>query len=204
MPIKHCKICFKLLKSDSLYEIYNDDSCVCEQCQNKLAPHFQKFRIGGVDGVAIYRYDDNIKSLLYQLKGCCDIELSPIFFNRFKNELKTMYKGYVVVPAPSYVVEDSNREFNHVIEIFKFLNLPIYHIVNKITPFKQAEHSKRRRVEIIDHLQVTSLSEINNKKVLIVDDVMTTGSTLKAMISLLSKGRPKIMKILVMAKRELK
>ena len=42
------------------------------------------------------------------------------------------------------------------------------------------------------------------EKVLIVDDVMTTGSTLKAMVSLIQKGHPKCIKLLVMSKRELK
>ena len=193
-----------MIKNDSFYETINNDSCLCSECQNKLVPYFKKFKIGSADGLAIYRYDDNIKSLLYQLKGCYDVELAPIFFNRFKNELRLVYEGFIVVPAPSFYDEDEAREFNHVVEMFKFLNLHIYHLVNKISKFKQAENTKRQRKTIIDHFACESLSEIYGKKVLIVDDVMTTGSTLKAMVSLLSKGQPKVLKILVMAKREMK
>ena len=115
-----------------------------------------------------------------------------------------MYKGYVVVPAPSYYDDDVLREFNHVIEMYRFLNLPFYHLINKTSEFKQAGNSRRKRKTIINHFSCDSLSEIRDKKVLIVDDVMTTGSTLKAMVGMLSKGHPKTIKILVMAKRELK
>ena len=193
-----------MIKSDSFYETINDDSCLCRECQNKLIPHFLKFRVAGVNGLAIYKYDDNIKSLLYQFKGCYDIELAPIFMNNFKKELKAMFKGYIVVPAPSFNDDDKAREFNHVIEMFKFLNLPILHIVNKVSRYKQAENKKRARGQIIDHFSCEPLEEIKNKKLLIVDDVMTTGSTLKAMVGLLLPGHPKTIKILVMAKRTTK
>ena len=177
---------------------------MCDECQNKLAPYFKRFVVGNADGLAIYKYDDNIKSLLYQFKGCYDIELAPIFLNRFKNELHIAYKGYILIPAPSFDEDDKNREFNHVIEMFKIINLPIYRLVTKTSKFKQAGSKSKQRKEAIDHMSVESYDQIRNKKVLIVDDVMTTGSTLKAMVSLIQKGHPKKIKILVMSKRELK
>ena len=203
-PTKHCKICFKIIKTDSIYETINNDSCLCDECQKKLVPYFKKFTVGNVSGLAIYKYDDNIKSLLYQLKGCYDVELASIFFNRFKKELKTAYKGYIIVPAPSSKDEDTAREFNHVVEIFRFLNLPYYHLINKTSNFKQAENTRKNRKTIIEHFSCENLEQIKGKKILIVDDVMTTGSTLKAMVGMLSKGQPKTIKILVMAKREMK
>ena len=201
IPIKHCKICFKILKSNSFYEFFNGDSCICDQCQNKLAPKFIRFDVEGIKGLAVYEYDDNIKSLLYQFKGCYDIELSPIFFNRFKRELKLMYSGYVIVPAPSYIEDDEKRGFKHVVEMFKIINLPIVEVFKKISPFKQAEHTRRSRAEISKHLEIVNKEKVNNKKVLIVDDVCTTGSTLKALIRLVREANPKDIKILVMSKR---
>ena len=201
IPTKNCKTCFKIIKTDSLYEIINGDSCLCEQCQEKLVPKFISFTVSGVKGTAVYEYDDNIRSLLYQLKGCFDIELAPIFLNSFKKELHFKYIDYILVPAPSFYEEDNKREFNHVVEIFKSINLPFVKCVNKISQFKQATHVKRERKEIIEHFEGENLSLIKNKKVLIVDDVITTGSTLQSMIAIIRKGFPKDIKILVMAKR---
>ena len=189
---------------NSLYESVNQDSLLCEQCQNKLEPYFKKFRVGNATGLAIYRYDDNIKSLLYQLKGCGDVELAPIFINRFKNEIHIMFNGYIVIPAPSYDEDDINRGFNHVVEIFKCINLPMYRYVYKKTRYKQSQFKSKQRKDAIEHLGIDSNEKIKGKKVLIVDDVMTTGSTLRAMVSLIQKGHPKTIKILVMSKREIK
>ena len=174
---------------------------LCERCLNKLTPRFRKFEINGYKGLAIYDYDDEIKSLLYQFKGCYDYELKDVFFYRYFKELSIYYKGYIVVPAPSYHIDDDNRGFNHVEEIYKSFNLKIIDCVKKISPHKQAGLKKKQRLEIEHHLIIENPEQLRGEKVLIVDDVMTTGSTLKAMIDLIKKGEPKKIKIVVMSKR---
>ena len=203
-PTKHCKICFKNIESADFYEILHGDSCVCKTCLQKLIPCFIKFEIEAVDGLAIYEYDDNIKSILYQFKGCYDIELSPVFLNRFKTELHLIYRGYIMIPVPSYIKDDEKREFRHVEEMFKVINLPIVHAVDKIYPFKQAEHTRKERGHISWYLKLVKPEAITGKKILIVDDVSTTGSTLKAMVRLIKSAKPKNIKILVMSKRVIK
>lgn len=183
------------------YQIVNGDSCLCSSCQKQLIPHFQNFEIDGIEGLSVYEYDDNFKSLLYQFKGCYDIELAPIFLNRFKRELHLLYRDYVLVAAPSYYLEDEKREFRHIEKMFECVNLPICYPIEKQTPFKQAEHGRRDRGKIKEHLVLTKPEIITNKNILIVDDVSTTGSTLKAMINLVRSAHPKKMKILVVSRR---
>ena len=203
-PTKICKICFKKLEIADFYQVINGDSCICNLCLDKLKPKFVKFEIEAIDGLAIYEYDDNIKAILYQLKGCYDIELAPVFLNRMKRELHLMYKGYTMVPAPSYYKDDDKREFRHVEEIFKCINLPIEYAVEKISPFKQAEHKRKERGNISHHLRLVKPNVITGKKILIVDDVSTTGSTLKTLVRLVKSAKPKQIKILVMSKRVIK
>ena len=203
-PTKLCKICCKKLQIADIYEVFNGDSCLCNLCLEKLNPKFIKFEIEAVEGVAIYEYDDNIKAILYQLKGCYDIELAPVFLNRFKKELHLIYKGYTIIPVPSYRKDDEKREFRHVEEIFKCINLPIIYAIEKVTPFKQAEHTRKDRSHIGQHLQLVKPTAITGKKILIVDDVSTTGATLKALIKLVRSAKPKTIKILVMSKRVIK
>lgn len=160
-----------------------------------------RFSINGVKGLSIYEYDEGIKDLLYQFKGCFDIELAPVFLYQFIKELRFMYKGYVIIPAPSYRLDDERRGFNHVEEIFKQLNLQIFKLVYKIAPFKQAEQSSKMRSHISRYLVSQNMEKIRGKKVLIVDDVATTGSTMISMINLIRKGEPQDIKILVMSKR---
>ena len=198
---KLCKKCFKNFKIDDFYEFVNDDSILCPACQNLLVPHFIKFNISGIDGLAIYEYDENIKTLLYQFKGCYDIELAPLFFNRFKHELHFMYRNYIIVPAPSYKEDDEIRGFKHIDKMFENINLPILNIIEKTSPFKQAEHTKKERSWIFKYLKLVGNVDISNKNILIVDDVYTTGSTLKAMIALIRSAHPEKIKILVMSRR---
>ena len=153
-----------------------------------------------IDCLAIYNYDENIKSLLYQFKGCHDYELDPVFLYRYAFELSIMYHNYVIVPIPSYQEEDEKRGFNHVREIFSLLNLKMMDILVKTANVKQADLSKEERKNISKYLKVKENVDLSGKKVLIVDDVFTTGGTMSAAINLIKGLHPKKIKVLVMSK----
>jgi len=199
-PTKVCKICFKKVSNNSLFNLFFKDCCLCSECQNKLIPIFKKFKVDGVNALAIYEYDDEFKQLIYQFKGCYDIELSPIFLQRYKGEIKVRYRGFIVVPAPSYYEDDEKREFNHVIEIFKELNMPIEKLICKANHFKQAEHKSKDRTQISECLCLLKNEDLKDKKVLFVDDVFTTGNTARTCIELLRELHPKKIEVLVMCK----
>lgn len=147
----------------------------------------------------MYDYDDLIQSTLYQFKGCFDIELSGVFLDYFRWYLHFKYLDYVIVPAPSSKENDSERGFNHVIEIFKHLRLKIEPCIYKTKNIKQSDLSAEERKNIKDILAIKNVN-LTNKKILIVDDVYTTGSTIKAMIELVKSKHPKTIKVLVMCK----
>ena len=150
--------------------------------------------------MSIYDYDDSIRELIYQFKGCYDRELGSLFLEQYILYIRYKYLGYYIVPAPSFYKDDIRREFNHVIEAFNCLNLPILTVVEKIDDYKQSDQRKDNRIHIGKHLKVSDLEKVRRKKILIVDDVLTTGSTIKAIIELIKEGRPKDIKILTIAK----
>ena len=178
----------------------HDDYCVCENCQKKLSPKFIPFTHDDVKCLAIYEYDDVMKSLIYQYKGCYDIVLSEVFMSQIKRELSLLYKGYMVIPVPSYKTEDIKREFNHVIEIFSYLNNPIERLIEKTENIKQSSLKKSERANIGKYLKMSNIEIVRNKKILLVDDIHTTGSTIKACLKLIKQGQPKDIKVLVIAK----
>ena len=165
-----------------------------------MIPLFCKFSVLNISCLSIYKYDDDIKTFLYQLKGCYDIELAPIFLERFAKELHYRYHDFYLVPAPSFYEDNLKREFKHVEEIFKPLNLPFLSIVEKIAPYKQADHNKSQRKDIGHYLKLKSDDKLYGKNILIVDDVFTTGSTVKAIIRLIKELEPKKIEVLVMSK----
>ena len=199
-PTKICKICFKKVENLGLFELFNRDFCLCEECREKFVPHFYKFFTCGYETLCIYDYDENIKKLLYQLKGCYDYELAIVFLEKYKRYLSIKYHGYILVPAPSYIEDDNNRGFNHVEEIFKCLRLPFAKLISKRMHYKQSDHKFKNREDVKWILELKEDRQMYGKKLLIVDDVYTSGSTAKTMVKLLEKLHPKEIKLLILSK----
>lgn len=197
---KICKVCFKEIKHFSLNSLIKPNYSLCDECYEKLFPKWQKFKISNIDCYSIYEYVDDLKSLIYQYKGCFDVELKEIFLDRYNYEIRAFFHGYTVIPAPSNEKDDQIREFNHVEEAFKCLNLPMIKAIYKSEEFKQSDKNSKERSEVYKYLKLKNDINLKGKKLLLVDDICTTGSTLKACISLLKSQKPKVIKVLVLCK----
>ena len=104
-----------------------------------------------------------------------------------------------MIPAPSSEKSDNYRGFNHVEEIFKNLHLKMLKCIHKTKQVKQADLSTKEREKIGEYLVIDDV-DLSHKKVLLVDDVYTTGSTIKAMIKLVRNKGAKRIKVLLMSK----
>lgn len=200
----YCKICFNKIEDYSLYNLINKNNYICEKCFNKFNAQFIHFSIESTKGLAIFNYDETVKELLYKFKGCYDYELKDVFLARYIQYLRLKYRGYIIIPAPSYHIDDEKRGFNHVTEIFKALNLKIETIIHKKTSHKQSDHSFKGRMDISNNLFIDKNLSLKGKNILLVDDVMTTGSTLLTCLQLVKKLQPKNIQILVIAKTKKK
>lgn len=165
-----------------------------------MNPKFIKFNAFGHEAIAVYDYNETIKKLIYVYKGCYDYELKDIFLSRFIPYLKIKYEGYVIVPVPSYKIDDEKRGFNHVMEIAKNLNLPIENLLRKKNKIKQSSLTYKDRLKSDNNFELTNEEKLKNKKILIIDDVFTSGATIYHAISLIKKLDPKKIKVLVISK----
>jgi predicted amidophosphoribosyltransferase len=104
-----------------------------------------------------------------------------------------------MIPAPSYIEDDNRRGFNHVIEIFKSLNLKINEAFVKTEKFKQADNNFHNRKKIKKYIKIKD-NAVFGKKILLVDDIYTTGNTMRTMISLLKERGITDIKVLVLCK----
>lgn len=177
----------------------NKDVSICHKCFLKFKPKLKSFKIGDIKCHYLYDYDNEIKEKLYQFKGCFDIELANIFLEYFKIYLKLKYFGYTLIPAPSSKDADKNRGFNHVFAMFKCMHLKTINCIEKTEDFKQSDLSFEERKQVGKKLQITNV-DLSKKRLLIVDDVYTSGSTIKAIIELVKTKNPKKIKVLVMSK----
>lgn len=198
--IKVCKLCFDDIQLFSLQNFFINQNIVCHRCWKKFNPKFIHFSIDGVKCLAIYEYDELMQSLIYQFKACKDIELSEIFLCHYTYFLKLFYLGYHVVYVPSYFNDDINRGFNHVKEIFKFLKLKSIDILIKTCNYKQSDQNYKNRKKIGNIIKLKNMGDLSGKKILIVDDICTSGSSLKTCIDLIRTLNPKTIKCLVICK----
>lgn len=189
------KICHTTFKSLILKHCY-----VCDRCKSQLISRFITFEIHGCKGISIYEYDEKLRNLIYQYKGCYDYELKNVFLEGYSGVLRSIFKNYIVIPVPSHKIENEKRGFNHVEEICKVFSNRVISCVDKIENVKQSSLKSFERCNICKNLKLSNIEQIKNKSILIVDDILTTGSTMASMIDLIKGCGPSKIKILVLAK----
>ncbi len=199
-----CKVCLKEIENDGVTSLLLGKMPICLKCYNRLHPKPETWKVDNVSCHSIYRYDEGFRSLLYQYKGCRDIELSSVFLARIKFLLKAKYAGFAMIPAPSSKKNDAKRGFNQVIESFSTLGLPILRAIEKLGDSKQSDLSKGERSKVGKYLNWVGPDSLEGQSILLVDDVYTTGSTIKACLSLIKARKPKKVEVLVLAKTPIK
>ena len=194
-----CKICFKPIEQISFHSLLFRHPTICHDCLLKFAPVLNTFKIDDIECFHIYFYNEKVQELLYQFKGCYDYELCSVFLEYYLPYLNFKFKGYEIIPAPSSKKSDKERGFNHVEEMFKSLHLKMTKCIHKTKQRKQVDLTTKEREKIGNYLVVDDV-DLTNKKILLVDDVYTTGSTIKSMIKLVKEKGAKKIKVLLMSK----
>lgn len=152
----------------------------------------------------LYFYNDFFKTLLYQYKGLYDYALKDVFFDLFVKELNYKYKDYIIIVAPSSYEDNQKRGFAPVESICEQLHHHIFTGLYKKESYKQSELNFIERSYVKDKIGIENGEILKGKKVLIVDDVLTSGNTLHACLDLVLKNKPQHVELLVLAtKRDL-
>ncbi len=84
------------------------------------------------------------------------------------------------------------------------LKLPMGFYLEKRVEAKQSDLSAKERAKIGKYMAYVGPNSLKNKKILLVDDVYTTGSTAKSCLDLLLERHPKKLALLVMSRGVMK
>src|SRR5574344_2234566 len=68
-----CKVCFREMPSFRWVNL-TGDLPICGHCFSEMKANEELFKLDGFEVRCLYEYTEKIRSLLYQLKGCNDIE----------------------------------------------------------------------------------------------------------------------------------
>lgn len=188
----YCLICFKDLNNDVSFSfLFSFNKVICNKCINKFKFINKIEFVNGIEATFLYEYDTFFKTLLYQYKGCYDIALKDVFLYKYKDVINKKYKGYTIIYPPSYALENNKRGFVHIKEIVSILKLKNKELFIKIENHKQSSYSYKNRSQISKYIKLKNSNLLTDKKYLIVDDVYTSGQTLKTIINILIKNKVK-------------
>lgn len=140
----------------------------------------------GLKILTFYPYKDFGRGLLLQYKDGKDRWLAPVFLKPYEFLLRLRYHNYVFIGAPSSQDMLQIRGYYPVYEILKAIDLKTdTGVLMKTENVKQSLQDGKLRKSIKDYIVIHNLEFVRNKKVVLFDDLVTTGSTLRACYDLL-------------------
>ena len=173
-----CKNQFKKLSKErcrNCNKVIDGNSCIdCKIWAKKgyIPKHF-----------AIYCYEENMKEYFSRYKFMGDYCLRKIFQQEIKANLKPfLKKGYILVPVPLSEERLEDRGFNQVKGLLE--GIPYKNIFEKRDIEKQSSRTREERLSQDNPFSLKKGIELPSK-IIIIDDIYTTGSTLYQMVKLL-------------------
>lgn len=183
-----------------------NNGVLCGRCIQKL-PAFDY-------GYSLFRYEGDIVSLVHQLKFSekisCARTIGEMLLARLERELlPDQGRPDCLLPVVLHKARLRQRGFNQSIEIArviaKKLGIPIdYETVvrQRSTVSQTGLNAQQRRKNIKGAFSV--VTEIDYKHVLIIDDVVTTGSTVNELARVLKKNKVERVGVLSIARAPVK
>ncbi len=202
---KVCYACHNLLSD-------NEDT-VCIDCRHDLPVtnfHFddsdgvKKVLYGRAkieNGTALFRFEKNgnVQRLIHNLKYKEQEQIGFILGNWLGGELKTLdtYKSIdAVIPVPLHINKLKKRGYNQVAkfgqQIARALEVDyLDDVLVKITNSKSQTTKGRfaRWMNSDELFALKNMDAIENKHILLVDDLITTGATFEACINVLNQAK---------------
>ena len=197
-----CKVCFKPIKHESIFELLYPKPTLCQSCFRKTKVLDAMLLFHHLNIWFLFDYDSTIRQWLFQYKGLYDVELQSVFLERFIHLIKLKFPSYLFIPAPSSSEDDALRGFAHLPAMLDYFKLPWLPLMHKKSNFKQSELSLEERQQVKSKLEITKGYLVRHRRIVLVDDVFTSGSTLLAMRDLILPYQPQVVKGLVIAKNQ--
>lgn len=219
-----CSCCqTELIKNLTLPELFLQRSHRCFHCQQlftgieqkKVCPgcgrpdsaelcgdclQWQK-QVGFIlENRGLFYYDDGFRQWIESYKFSGDYRLRGAFTTELKQALKK-YSGYLICPLPLSNERFATRGFNQVSGCLELTKLSYHFLLERKELAPQSEKTRVERLKMPQPFALKVPKEkIRNQRVLLVDDVYTTGRTLVHGAELLYQNGVETVKTLTFAR----
>ncbi len=182
-----CLMCGRPLRSEgSLNEILFREDSLCEKCRQEWKRLDRRAKIDGIPAAMTWAYEGGFMKALLQYKECGDEALKDIFLEPVRRRLKWQYRGYTVLLMPSSQAKLEQRGFHHLTGMFAGLGLPLLEPFEKCSEVTQQGRSRQERLRMVHGLRLKNNVRLP-RKILLADDVLTTGSTIRGALNCLDR-----------------
>lgn len=187
----------------------------CSQCSRSipdLAPEFihgdicndcfrweESERWQGIltENISLYKYNDFLKDLIAKFKYRGDYAIAQVFANDIKTEITIRHYDFIV-PIPLSDERLQERGFNQSEALIKVAGFYAEQLLTRVHSEKQSKKSRKERIELARVFECSQNKNIKDKHILLVDDIYTTGSTIRhAAETLIQAGASKIYSLTV-------
>lgn len=132
---------------------------------------------------ALFTYNASMKDYFSRYKFMGDYLLCQVFSKTLRQVLKS-YKTYTIVPVPLGPERMAERGFNQVTGLLNAAGIAYQDILAKTDVEKQSSHNRQERLAADSPFYLRE-NQVLPDKILLVDDIYTTGATLQGICQLL-------------------
>lgn len=167
-PIDYSSACYGCSKPD------HDSDTLCEDCEywRTVYPKFE------TKNLSLFKYSTFAKAWMIRFKMMGDIRYGMVFNKTLEKTIKTKFSDYLLMPIPSSKKSLSQREFNQIQVILDSTKLTYEKLLtNQTDGINQSKKNRSERMKSSQPFELINGKNIVNKKLLVIDDVYTTGRT---------------------------
>lgn len=176
---ERCQKCSRPL--ESLDAAHVEEGCCCDCLRWEQDPDYRGVLSGNL---SLFTYNEAMQAWISRFKYRGDYVLARCFSKEIKRTLQQLeYDVLTVIPLSEERLRE--RGFNQAKALAEEAGLGVTDILQRMHAEKQAKKSRAERMQRKQVFSLVEKKEWSNQTIVIVDDIYTTGSTVRQAAKLL-------------------